>query len=101
MLDNFDSYDAGFAWDRALRKTYAHTDTSFTARESEIAAAVNRAVSQATPRSETATAWPRSPTSKQPSPSHSGWSSPSTTYALIDRARIHAGAGSRNQRTIT
>jgi len=47
MLDNFDSYDAGFAWDRALRKTYAHTDTSFTARESEIAAAVNRAVSQA------------------------------------------------------
>jgi hypothetical protein len=47
MLDNFDSYDAGFAWDRALRKTYAYTDTPFTARESEIAAAVNRAVSQA------------------------------------------------------
>ena len=47
MLDNFDSYDAGFAWDRALRKTYAHTDTPFTPRESEIAAAVNRAVSQA------------------------------------------------------
>jgi len=47
MLDNFDTYDAGFAWDRALRKTYAHTDTPFTPRESEIAAAVNRAVSQA------------------------------------------------------
>src|SRR5262245_48502666 len=30
MLDNFDSYDAGFAWDRALRKAYAHTDTPFT-----------------------------------------------------------------------
>jgi len=47
MLENFDTYDAGFAWDRALRKTYAHTDTPFTPRESEIAAAVNRAVSQA------------------------------------------------------
>lgn len=47
ILEKFDTYDLGFAWDRALRKTYAHTDTPFTALESEISASVNTFVSQA------------------------------------------------------
>lgn len=47
ILEKFDTYDIGFDWDKALRKTYAHTDTPFTASESEIAAAINSAVSQA------------------------------------------------------
>jgi hypothetical protein len=48
ILANFDTYETrSFAWDRALRKTYAHTDSPFTAAESEIAAAVNTAVGQA------------------------------------------------------
>src|SRR6185295_691298 len=47
MLENFDSYDAGFAWDRALRKTYAYTDTPFTARETQIAEVINSEVAQA------------------------------------------------------
>src|SRR5215471_8280280 len=47
MLENFETYDAGFAWDKALRKTYAYTDTPFTALESEIAEAVNNEVGQA------------------------------------------------------
>jgi hypothetical protein len=47
MLENFDSYDRGFAWDKALRKTYAYTDSPFTALESEIADAVNNEVGQA------------------------------------------------------
>lgn len=47
ILANFDSYDIGFAWDKALRKTYAHTHTPFTALESEISEAINNAVSQA------------------------------------------------------
>ena len=47
MLEKFDTYDRGFSWDRALRKTYAHTDQPFTALESEIAESVNNSVSQA------------------------------------------------------
>src|SRR5215471_4867436 len=47
MLENFDTYDEGFAWDKALRKTYAYTDTPFTTLESEIAEAVNNEVGQA------------------------------------------------------
>jgi hypothetical protein len=47
MLAKFDSYDLGFAWSQALRKTYAYTDTPFTALESEIAQIINRSVSQA------------------------------------------------------
>ena len=42
MLANFETYDRGFAWDKALRKTYAYTDTPFNALESEIAARLNR-----------------------------------------------------------
>ena len=47
MLENFDTYDEGFAWDKALRKTYAYTDTPFTTLESEISEAVNNEVGQA------------------------------------------------------
>jgi hypothetical protein len=47
MLANFDTYDAGFAWDRALRQTYAYTDTPFTALETEIAQAVNQEIAEA------------------------------------------------------
>jgi hypothetical protein len=47
ILANFDSYDIGFAWDKALRKTYAHTDAPFTALEAEIAASINNEVGQA------------------------------------------------------
>jgi hypothetical protein len=47
MLANFERYDGGFAWDNALRKTYAYTDTPFNALESEIAARVNSEVAQA------------------------------------------------------
>jgi hypothetical protein len=47
ILANFDSYDIGFAWDKALRKTYAYTHTPFTALESEISAAINTEVGRA------------------------------------------------------
>ncbi|HKV99706.1 MAG TPA: hypothetical protein VJN96_07775 [Vicinamibacterales bacterium] len=47
ILENFDSYDYGFAFDKALRKCYAYTDTPFTARETEIAEVVNSEVAQA------------------------------------------------------
>ena len=47
MLVNFETYDEGFAWDKALRKTYAYTDTPFTELESEVAARVNDEVAQA------------------------------------------------------
>lgn len=47
ILANFDSYDLGFEWSKALRKTYAYTDTPFTTQETEIADAINTAVSRA------------------------------------------------------
>jgi hypothetical protein len=47
ILANFETYDGGFAWDRALRQTYAYTDTPFTALESEIAASINTSVGKA------------------------------------------------------
>jgi hypothetical protein len=47
ILAKFDTYDRGFEWDRALRKTYAHTDAPFNALDSEIAAAINNSVGQA------------------------------------------------------
>jgi hypothetical protein len=47
LLDKFDGYDNGFAWDRAIRAAYAHTDQPFTALEADIAERVNRAVSRA------------------------------------------------------
>jgi hypothetical protein len=46
ILANFDSLE-GFAWSKALRQTYAHTDTPFTTQETEIAEAINSAVSRA------------------------------------------------------
>ena len=47
ILEKFDTFDYGFAWDRALREAYAHTDSPFTALESEIAERVNREVGDA------------------------------------------------------
>jgi hypothetical protein len=47
ILEKFDTYDYGFAWDRALREAYAHTDTPFSSLESEIAGRVNDEVGQA------------------------------------------------------
>jgi hypothetical protein len=47
MLAKFDTFDQGFAWDRALRDAYAYTDTPFTPLESEIAERVNSEVGQA------------------------------------------------------
>jgi len=47
ILAKFDSYDDGFAWDKALREAYAYTDTPFSALESEIAGRVNLEVGQA------------------------------------------------------
>jgi hypothetical protein len=47
ILANFDSYDQGFEWSKALRKTYAYTDTPFNALETEIAEAINTSVSRA------------------------------------------------------
>ena len=42
MLDTFDTYEFGsFAWDKALRDTYAYTDTPFSSLETEIAERVN------------------------------------------------------------
>lgn len=47
MLAKFDTYDYGFAFDRALRESYAYTDTPFSTLESEIAQRVNDEVGQA------------------------------------------------------
>lgn len=47
ILAKFDTYDYGFAWDRALRDAYAYTDTPFSSLESEIAGRVNDEVGQA------------------------------------------------------
>jgi hypothetical protein len=47
ILAKFDTFDYGFAWDRALRKAYAYTDTPFSSLESEIAERVNSEVAQA------------------------------------------------------
>ncbi len=47
ILEKFDTYDYGFAWGRALREAYAHTDTPFSSLESEIAERVNSEVGQA------------------------------------------------------
>src|SRR6187399_3412731 len=47
IIEKFDTYDYGFAWDRALRDAYAYTDTPFSALESEIAARVNSEVGEA------------------------------------------------------
>jgi hypothetical protein len=47
MLEKFDTFDQGFAWDKALREAYAYTDTPFSSLESEIAERVNSEVGQA------------------------------------------------------
>ena len=47
ILAKFDTFDDGFAWDRALRTAYAYTDTPFSSLESEIAERVNTEVGQA------------------------------------------------------
>jgi hypothetical protein len=47
ILEKFDTFDYGFAWDRALRDAYAYTDTPFSPLESEIAERVNTEVGQA------------------------------------------------------
>ena len=47
ILAKFHTFDYGFAWDKALRKAYAYTDTPFSSLESEIAERVNTEVSQA------------------------------------------------------
>jgi len=47
ILAKFDTFDYGFAWDKALREAWAYTDTPFSPLESEIAERVNDEVSQA------------------------------------------------------
>jgi len=47
ILAKFDTFDDGFAWDKALREAYAYTDTPFSALETEIAERVNSEVGQA------------------------------------------------------
>jgi hypothetical protein len=47
ILAKFDTYDEGFGFDNALRKTYAYTDTPFSVLESEIAEVINSEVGQA------------------------------------------------------
>jgi hypothetical protein len=47
ILEKFDTYDYGFAWDKAIRNAYAYTDTPFSSLESEIAERVNSEVGQA------------------------------------------------------
>lgn len=47
MLARFDSLDNSLEWNKALRQTYAHTDTPFNALETEIAEAINTSVSRA------------------------------------------------------
>lgn len=47
VLASFDTYEFGsFAFDKALRDTYAHTDTPFSALETEIAEHVNTEIGQ-------------------------------------------------------
>src|SRR5215471_15529173 len=41
IVTNFDKYEFGPAFDNALRKTYAYTDTPFSELESEIAQTIN------------------------------------------------------------
>jgi len=47
MLDTFETYDNGFAWDKAIRGAYAHTDTPFTPLETEIAERINTEIGEA------------------------------------------------------
>ena len=48
LLAAFDTYEYGsLAWDKALRDTYAYTDTPFSALETEIAEQVNTEIGQA------------------------------------------------------
>ena len=47
ILEKFDTFDQGFAWDRALRDAYAYTDTPFSSLESEVAERVNSEVGEA------------------------------------------------------
>ena len=47
MLANFETYDRGFEWDKALRGAYAYTDSPFTPLEAEIAERINTEVGQA------------------------------------------------------
>jgi hypothetical protein len=48
LLAAFDTYEYGsFAWDKALRDTYAYTDTPFSSLETEIAEQVNTEIGQA------------------------------------------------------
>jgi hypothetical protein len=47
ILAKFDTFDYGFAWDRALRTAYAYTDTPFSILESDVAERVNSEVGQA------------------------------------------------------
>ena len=48
ILEKFDTYDyGGFAFDKAIRTAYAHTDTPFNSLETEMAGRVNTEVSQA------------------------------------------------------
>jgi hypothetical protein len=47
ILEKLPTYDNGFAWDRAIRGAYAHTDQPFTPLEAEIAEGINSAVSSA------------------------------------------------------
>jgi hypothetical protein len=47
ILEKFETFDQGFAWDRALRDAYAYTDTPFSSLETEIAERVNHEVGEA------------------------------------------------------
>ena len=47
MLAEFDTYERGFRWDKALRGAYAYTDSPFTPLEAEIAERINTEVSAA------------------------------------------------------
>ena len=47
ILAKFDTFDYGFAWDKALREAWAYTDTPFSGLETEIAERVNSEVAQA------------------------------------------------------
>jgi hypothetical protein len=48
MIAGFETYeDGGFAWDKALRGAYAHTDSPFSPLEAEIAERINTEVGEA------------------------------------------------------
>ena len=47
ILEKFDTFDQGFAFDRAMRDAYAYTDAPFSALETEIAERVNNEVGEA------------------------------------------------------